>query len=121
MNKVGRHEKAWGHEMIHFNNEHYCLKELVFAEAGNDFSFHFHRDKIESWLCTKGSFKLEVINTDTATLMTSLLTKGGRVDIKTLMPHKLTALEGGSTIMEVSTPDWPSDNYRVGPGMSQRA
>jgi len=119
-NPTKRIEKAWGHEQIHFNNEHYCLKELVFSRRGNDFSMHFHANKRESWLVIKGSFMLEVIETGTADIRRMPLTVGGRVDIVPLMPHKLTALEDDSVIMEVSTPDHAEDNYRVAPGMSQR-
>ena len=35
------------------------------------------------------------------------------------MPHQLEALEVGSSITEVSTPDSIEDNYRIIPGDSQ--
>jgi hypothetical protein len=35
------------------------------------------------------------------------------------MPHQLEAIEAGSSITEVSTPDSIEDNYRILPGDSQ--
>ena len=35
------------------------------------------------------------------------------------MPHQLEAIEAGSSITEVSTPDSIEDNYRLAPGDSQ--
>jgi hypothetical protein len=35
------------------------------------------------------------------------------------LPHQLEALEDGSSITEVSTPDSVEDNYRIIPGDSQ--
>jgi len=37
-----------------------------------------------------------------------------------LQPHQLEALEDGSSITEVSTPDSVEDNHRIIPGDSQQ-
>lgn len=111
--------KAWGEEQIYFNNDNYCLKSLRFDKAGNHFSCHFHKNKKESWLVMKGSFTLTTIDTETAEVTHQELKLGDRVNINPLVPHKLTALEDYSIIMEVSTPDFAHDNYRVAKGMSQ--
>ena len=37
----------------------------------------------------------------------------------TLVPHQLKALEENIIIIEISTEDYPHDNYRVAPGDSQ--
>lgn len=120
INTTGVKPKAWGHELIHFSNEHYCLKELVFAKAGNDFSMHFHAKKQEGWLVLRGLFHVEMIQTDDAKVHAFTLSPGERLELYPLTPHKLTALEDDSAIMEVSTADDMLDNYRVAPGMSQR-
>jgi mannose-6-phosphate isomerase-like protein (cupin superfamily) len=120
INKVGRVEKGWGYEQIHFSNQHYCLKELVFTKQGNYFSMHFHAQKHESWLVLRGSFKVECINPDSGKTYPFPLLLGGKLVIEPLCPHRLTAMEADSVIMEVSTADHAEDNYRVAPGMSQR-
>ncbi len=117
---TGRVEKGWGYEDIHFSNEHYCLKELVFTRNGNHFSMHFHAKKHESWLVTRGSFKVDCINSDSGKMYSFPLMLGDKLIIKPLTPHRLTALEDDSAIMVVSTADSVDDNYRVAPGMSQR-
>ena len=47
------------------------------------------------------------------------LNKNDTRRITPLTPHQLEALEEGSIIIEVSTPDSVEDNYRVMPGDSQ--
>jgi mannose-6-phosphate isomerase-like protein (cupin superfamily) len=114
----GKVEKGWGHEQIWVTNDKYCSKFLVFKKD-KSFSMHFHANKLESWFVLKGSFNLELLNTKNATISTHYMTEGKGYTIHPLTPHRLTALEEGSTILEVSTPDSVEDNYRVLPGASQ--
>ena len=113
-------KKGWGHELIWESNEKYCGKMLVFYKVGNQFSMHFHKDKDETWYVHKGKFLLNWIDTDTAITNTEHLKEGDTWRNMPLVPHQLKALEENSIIIEISTQDYPHDNYRVKPGDSQK-
>lgn len=119
-----RHEgfvkKGWGYELIWATNDKYCGKIMVFEKAGNKFSMHFHKEKDETWFVNNGRFKLRYIDTATATLFEKELKEGDTWRNSPLLPHQLEALEDGSSITEVSTPDSIDDNYRIMPGDSQQ-
>ena len=112
-------KKGWGHELIWESNEKYCGKMLVFYKVGNQFSMHFHKNKDETWYVHKGKFLLNWIDTDTAITNTEHLKEGDTWRNMPLVPHQLKALEENSIIIEISTEDYPHDNYRVAPGDSQ--
>ena len=115
----GKVDKGWGYELIWATNDLYCGKIMVFEKLGAKFSMHFHEEKDESWFVNSGSFKLRYIDTQTATVMEKTLGPGDTWRNPPLMPHQLEALEVGSSITEVSTPDSIEDNYRIIPGDSQ--
>jgi quercetin dioxygenase-like cupin family protein len=116
---IGEVEKAWGREVIFASTDDYCGKYLIFSKAGNKFSMHFHREKDETWNVLQGSFLLEVIDTKTAKRAEHTLKRGDTWRNEPLLPHRLTALEDNSIIIEVSTADSVEDNYRILPGDSQ--
>jgi len=116
---TGTVEKGWGYELIWATNEKYCGKILVFEKTGAKFSMHFHRDKDETWFVNNGKFMLNYIDTNTAQLYQKELKEGDTWHNPPLQPHQLVALEDGSSITEVSTPDSVEDNYRLMPGDSQ--
>lgn len=115
----GKVDKGWGYELIWATNDQYCGKIMVFDRVGAKFSMHFHKEKDESWFVNSGSFKLRYIDTSTALVMERVLNSGDTWRNPPLMPHQLEALEAGSSITEVSTPDSIEDNYRIAPGDSQ--
>ena len=115
----GKVDKGWGYELIWATNDLYCGKIMVFEKLGAKFSMHFHKEKDESWFVNSGSFKLRYIDTQTATVMEKILGPDDTWRNPPLMPHQLEALEVGSSITEVSTPDSIEDNYRIIPGDSQ--
>ena len=115
----GKVDKGWGYELIWATNDLYCGKIMVFEKLGAKFSMHFHKEIDESWFVNSGSFKLRYIDTQTATVMEKTLGPGDTWRNPPLMPHQLEALEVGSSITEVSTPDSIEDNYRIIPGDSQ--
>ena len=112
-------QKGWGYELIWATNEKYCGKIMVFAKKGNKFSMHFHREKDETWFVNNGKFIIKWIDTTTATLHEQVLLEGETWHNPPLQPHQLEALEDGSSITEVITPDSVEDNYRIIPGDSQ--
>lgn len=113
-------KKGWGHELIWSTNDKYCGKLLVFEKTGSKFSMHFHKEKDETWFVSQGKFLLRWIDTTTAKINEQTLNTGDTWRNMPHVPHQLEALEAGSTIIEVSTPDSVEDNYRIFPGDSQQ-
>lgn len=112
-------KKGWGYELIWATNDHYCGKIMVFERAGNKFSMHFHKEKIETWFIDSGKFKLKWIDTKTARMHEKILNKGDTWHNPPLQPHQLEALTDNAVVHEVSTADSIRDNYRIAPGDSQ--
>jgi len=111
-------KKGWGSEFIWASNNLYCGKFLDF-NTGSVSSMHFHANKTETWFVLSGVFELTMIDTKTSQTNKIYLKFGDIIDLNPLEPHQLKCLEGGS-IIEVSSPDSPEDNYRVMPGDSQK-
>lgn len=111
-------KKGWGSELIWATNDKYCGKLLRF-DAGAKFSMHFHATKDETWYVLAGRFVVKYIETETSKCYEEDLEVGSVWRNKPLLPHQLICLEEG-TIIEVSTPDSVEDNYRIGPGDSQK-
>lgn len=111
-------EKGWGHELIWATNDKYCGKLMKF-NTGSKFSFHFHREKDESWYVLDGLFNLRIIDTTNAKETVIKLGPGDTWRNEPLLPHQLICIEEG-TVIEVSTPDSVEDNYRIEAGDSQK-
>ena len=113
-------DKGWGYEHIVVTNELYCLKYLVFNKVGARFSYHFHKEKDETWTVLQGSFILRLKNTTTGHDNVSMtLLPGESIRINPMTIHQLVALHANSVILEVSTSDMYDDNFRIEPGDSQ--
>ncbi len=110
-------EKGWGFEKILVNNNEYCGKILHFNK-GAKFSSHAHIKKLETFFCTKGYLKVTGIDTENAQEYALFLQPGEILDVPRFCFHQIEALEE-SEIFEFSTPDDPTDSYRVKPGDSQ--
>jgi mannose-6-phosphate isomerase-like protein (cupin superfamily) len=113
MRLSGRVDKSWGYEDIFISTDFYCGKYLVFDKAYGKTSMHFHEKKHETWMVTKGSFKVRWIETDTGTVQERTLLSGQKWTNKPMLPHQLVAMEDMSIVLEISTPDSVEDNYRV--------
>jgi quercetin dioxygenase-like cupin family protein len=111
-------EKGWGKEIIFVNNDEYCGKLLCF-EKDKKFSMHYHLIKEESWYVSEGEFEYSWIDTEKASIHSTLIGKGDVIDLEVGQPHQLKALTEGATIFEVSTKHYEEDSYRVLPGSSQ--
>lgn len=118
MTEVIRVDKGWGYELIFASNELYCGKIMKFNK-GAKFSMHFHAEKDETWYILEGKFLLKLIKTDNAEVNSMELHKGDTWRNRPLIIHQLICLEEGS-IIEVSTQDKSTDNFRVMPGDSQQ-
>lgn len=112
-------DKGWGHELIHESNEQYCMKELHFKKKGYQSSMHFHKNKTETWIITSGSVKVEFMDMSNASTEFKTLNTGDVITINPMTPHQITCLEDNTIVMESSSMDERSDNYRIRPGDSQ--
>lgn len=117
---TGKVDKGWGYEIIWATNDKYTGKVLVFEKAGAKMSFHFHKEKDETWFINSGKFLLRYIDTTTASMFEKELNEGDVWRNPPMLPHQLEAMSDGATLTEVSTPDSVEDNYRIVPGDSQK-
>ncbi len=110
--------KGWGSETHLVNNGVYCGKILRFNK-GKSFSMHSHDLKTETWYITMGHLILTYFDLTNADKITRQLNPGDVIHIPRGNPHQLEALDD-SELIEVSTPDYASDSYRIGKGASQQ-
>ena len=113
-------EKGWGRELVYADEEQYCGKLLIYDNVGSTSSMHFHKEKKESWYVLQGSFDYNVINTNTGKIISSIFNTGDTCTNHPFTIHQVVAREANSVILEVSTRDSMSDNFRVIPGDSQK-
>lgn len=111
-------EKGWGYENIFVTNDQYCGKILHFKQNGKS-SMHYHLQKKETWYCLSGNYRIFTIDPDTAEIINTPFTKGDVWTNRQGYPHQVQCLIEGD-ILEVSTPDSITDNYRVFKGDSQK-
>jgi hypothetical protein len=108
-----RVHKKWGYELWIHNDTDYCGKLLVFSNAGNKFSMHYHMIKDETWYVQSGAFQFDWIDTENGERCYTQLQKGDVVEIKKGLPHQLTALTDEAIVFEVSTQHFDDDSYRI--------
>lgn len=116
----GQVKKGWGFELVWTNNDKYCGKLLVFERAGAKTSLVFHKEKAKSWFINAGKFKITFVDVSTGEMKEAVLEEGKTVDFGPLSPHQVEALIAGSIILEVGTPDYVEDRFRLAPGDSQK-
>lgn len=102
--------KLWGYEKWLENNEKYCCK-ILSINKGFQCSLHYHKNKDEMFLCTKGNVKVEL---DDEIIF---MKPGNFVRVEPGQKHRFTGLED-SELIEVSTFHEDSDSYRI--EMSQK-
>lgn len=103
-------KKGWGFEVHITNNSEYCLKYLVFFK-NKRFSFHSHVEKKELWHCLMGEMKC-ILQKNNLPIEELIFKSGNKIEIDRNLIHQLIALQN-SIIVEVSTPDYPEDSYRL--------
>ncbi|MEK7481681.1 MAG: PfkB family carbohydrate kinase [Patescibacteria group bacterium] len=103
--EVGVVPKVWGYEKWLENNDKYCCKLLV-LHKGYQCSLHYHEDKDEMFLVTKGHVRLEmgekVIH----------MYEGNYVRLEPGTVHRFTGIED-AVIVEVSTTHREEDSHRI--------
>lgn len=112
------HEKGWGTETLINNSDGYCQKILTFKK-GSVASYHFHKNKTESWYLQSGRVAVRFLDYFTGKTQIEEMTPGSVVLIPRELAHQVSAIED-SVIFEASTPHEDSDTYRIAPGDSQK-
>ena len=113
--EVEIHLKGWGHEIWIMNFEKYCGKILVF-NSGKKCSWHYHKEKEETFYVAKGSFKILYGPGDDLRQAESLiLSPGEAFHVMPTLRHQMIALED-SELFEISSTHNESDSYRVEKG-----
>ncbi len=113
------HPKGWGKESWLADHERYCGKLLTFR-SGARFSAHFHDLKDETFYVLSGRIRFIYNDLANANQHEVIMVPGQIVDIPRLCVHQVEALED-SVVIEVSSPHFESDSYRVRKGDSQVA
>jgi mannose-6-phosphate isomerase-like protein (cupin superfamily) len=109
--------KIWGHEIWIANSEehNYCLKELFVKDNGAS-SWHFHKEKHETFYVLAGRGIVRVGWEDNEEWSkTRQLMRGCRLEIPTGLRHRIIGVRG-LTLAEVSTYHRDEDSYRLNPG-----
>ena len=112
--------KGWGYEKWIANSPEYCGK-LLFIKKTKRCSWHYHKLKDETFYITEGRFQLDWVDTKDASTKTVFLESNDTWRIPPMVPHQVTCISHGGTIIEVSTHDDPedNDNFRIGKGDNQ--
>jgi len=101
-------EKLWGSETWLENDENYCAK-LLFLTEGFQSSLHFHKEKIETFICVAGKVRLEILpyynsHPDQADVIQKrYLQPYQSATLRPYQPHRFTALTPTAVIVETST------------------
>ncbi len=105
-------EKLWGHEKTLVNNELYCGK-IIHVYEGKMGSFHYHKNKDETFYILNGKIKLKYSMDDNFDEAKEIvLYIGDSFRIIPNMRHQIIGIQE-SDIIEISTFDEESDSIRV--------
>jgi len=94
-----RVKKPWGHELIFALVPKKYAGKLLVIEKGRRLSLQYHRRKHESLYVLKGRLKLRLGG------RTRLVEAGAAFTVPPGTVHRLQALGGRATLVEVSTPE----------------
>lgn len=99
-------KKVWGKELCVVNCNAYCGK-LLYLDEGAESSYHYHKEKQETFFCLKGQIALAIEGKD------YMLNPFSRP--KTIKPGKPHSFKGitDAIIIEFSTTHDDNDVYRL--------
>lgn len=112
------HNKLWGREEWHSNDDSYCMKTL-FLWPGFQSSMHYHKVKKETFLVVAGKVKLEYMphyrrSSDFPDVIHKVyLQPYQSFELPPFMPHRFTAIGGDAVIVESSTKHSDEDVVRL--------
>lgn len=102
-------EKDWGVEYWLENNPDYCLK-LIELYQGKECSFHFHKNKKETFIMLQGIMELYIHH-----FGMKYLYPGNKVTLDKNTVHRFRGIAEDNFFLEVSTFHEDSDSYRIKP------
>ena len=106
--------KSWGNEIrIISNEENNYSGKLLNINQNEGTSTHFHSKKHKTYYVLSGALTIEVIEREAAEVMTYVIDSEETFEIEQNVPHRLSAKNGGVTVIEISTYDDDEDVYRV--------
>lgn len=111
--------KKWGYEELLYNGL-YCVKNLVYTKPGIASSLHYHTKKQETFLITRGAFRIDLVLVDPVTGgvkeggTSELFSEGDSITLPPYVAHQVRCLKHG-VIVECSTQDDPDDCVRLLP------
>ncbi len=106
--------KKWGNEIRVVDNEDNNYSGKLLNINQNEFtSTHFHSNRHKTFYVLSGTLTIEVIEPDTAELMSYDVDSEETFEIEQNVAHRLLAKDGGVTVIEVSTYHNDSDVFRV--------
>ena len=74
---------------------------------------HYHVNKHETFYVLEGSLQVDWVETEEGEVNTTIIGKGGCMEMPKNRPHKLIAKNGNVKLIEASTLHEDSDSYRV--------
>lgn len=107
--------KAWGREVWLVNHPTHCAK-LLYIEAGQQCSLHYHPIKAETFFVLDGTVNLEVgLEGKPAYGTTNTqLTEGESFTLEPYTPHRFSsATDGPAIILEISSQHSDDDVVRL--------
>src|SRR5260370_26153316 len=110
--------KLWGSETWLENDENYCAK-LLFLTEGFQSSLHFHKQKIETFICVAGKVKLEILpyyrsHPDQAMVVQKrFLQPYQSVTLLPYQPHRFTAITPTAVVVGGRTKHDDEDVVRL--------
>jgi len=110
-------EKDWGYELWLVNNkdENYCGK-ILFIKKGESTSMHYHVDKHETFHVIAGVLRVDMLrdkNKPDLHPFTITCKEGESMEMKRERAHKLMAVEGDVTLIEISKFHRDEDSHRL--------
>lgn len=106
--------KTWGNEVRIVDNEdnNYSGK-LLNINQNEGTSTHFHSKKHKTFYVLNGTLHIEIVEPETAELMTYSVDSEETFEIEQNVAHRLYAKDSGVTVVEVSTYHDNKDVFRV--------
>tara|TARA_R110002020_G_scaffold90076_1_gene219592 strand:- start:529 stop:900 length:372 start_codon:yes stop_codon:yes gene_type:complete len=106
--------RAWGNEIrIVSNEDNNYSGKILNINQNNSTSTHFHSKKHKTFYVLSGTLTVEIIEPDTADLMSYDVDSEETFEIEQNVAHRLLAKDGGVTVIEMSTYHEDNDVYRV--------
>ena len=106
--------RTWGNEIrIVSNEDNNYSGKILNINQNNSTSTHFHSKKHKTFYVLSGTLTVEIIEPDTADLMSYDVDSEETFEIEQNVAHRLLAKDGGVTVIEMSTYHEDNDVYRV--------